>query len=353
MRFKALDALADEATYKIAVKDAQDNLLSKGYTNYFDAWLSYDNTPNAHSALQSVDRDGDLTMNIVGCYEIDSYKVKSEQDYLKETATAIDWKNKYSSRHFKSDVIKLFADGVTESFSGYVINAYPATGKHGTKNWDNDLLNSAVAYMNSQDMIVHVHCYGDAATNMTVDAFVYSAEQNGRHFRNCIGHAASVIDSDMDRIAKYEIGVAENFCWHSIDSGDDIEGIGSELYYGMYPMKSFFDHGIPVSSSTDAPCSVGYAADPFGIMENMLTGDNPVAPGGQRTTSECTDIHQAIASFTTNGAWQLGIEDERGSIREGKYADFLIIDRDITAIEKTDLHNTVIEAVYFEGKRVK
>lgn len=88
-------------------------------------------------------------------------------------------------------------------------------------------------------------------------------------------------------------------------------------------------------------------------MENMLTGINPLSPEGPRTPSECTDIHQAIASFTINGAWQLGLEEERGSICDGKYADFLIIDRNITKIENTDVHRTAIEAVYFEGKRVK
>lgn len=354
VRLKALEPLADVNTYSKAVMDAQSNLLSMGYTNYLDAWLSYDNSPNAYSALQSVDNDGDLTLNVVGCYEIDSYKIKTSEDYMRETATAVDWKGRYSSAHFAPNTIKLFADGCTESFQGYVYDAYPATGEHGTKNWDNDLLNQTVAYMNSKDMLVHIHSYGDAAATMVVDAFAYSADKNGKHFRNGIGHAASVIPADMDRIAKYGIGVAENFCWHNLVAAeDDVEGVGPALFYGMYPMKSFFDHGVPVSSSTDAPCSVGYPADPFGIMENMLTGINPLSPEEPRTPSECTDIDQAIASLTINGAWQLGLEDERGSISKGKYADFLIIDRDITKVEKTDVHNNVIEAVYFEGQKVK
>jgi len=353
VRLKVLDALADVDTYKKAVLDAQSNLLGMGYTNYLDAWLSYDNTPNAYSAINAVDQEKLLTMNIVGCYEIDSYKIKSESDYVAETATATAWRSKYTSTHFAPNSIKLFADGCTESYQGYVFNPYPATGGYGTKNWDNNLLNNAVAYMNSKDMLVHIHAYGDAASAQVVDAFIYSAEQNGKHFRNGIGHAASVRPVDMDRIAQYGIGVAENFCWHNLVAAeDDPEGIGTELFYNMYPMKSFFDHGVKVSSSTDAPCSVGYASDPFGIMENMLTGCNPLAPEEPRTPSECTTIDQAIASFTINGAWQLGLEDTRGSVKVGKYADFLLIDRDITEIAKTDIHNTVIQEVYFEGKKV-
>jgi len=354
VRLKVLDALADVNTYKEAVLDAQDNLLGMGYTNYLDAWLSYDNTPNAYNAIKSVDQDNLLTLNVVGCYEIDSYKIKSEKDYADETAIAMEWKNKYSSTHFAPNSIKLFADGCTESYQGYVFNPYPATGGYGTKNWDNALLNNAVAYMNSKDMLVHIHAYGDAGVAEVVDAFVFSAEKNGKHYRNGIGHAASVTLDDMDRISKYGIGVAENFCWHNLVAAeDDPEGIGPELFYNMYPMKSFFDHSVNVSSSTDAPCSVGYPSDPFGIMENMLTGINPIAPEEPRTPSECTTIDQAIASFTINGAWQLGLEDSRGSISVDKYADFLLIDRDITVIDKTDLHNTVIQSVYFEGKKVK
>ena len=56
--------------------------------------------------------------------------------------------------------------------------------------------------------------------------------------------------------------------------------------------------------------------------------------------------------MTINGAKQLQIEDERGSIEVGKYADFIFVNKDISSCEKSKIHEGEVEAVYFEGKEV-
>lgn len=59
--------------------------------------------------------------------------------------------------------------------------------------------------------------------------------------------------------------------------------------------------------------------------------------------------------LTINGAWQLGIEKERGSIKEGKYADFVILDKNILEYEKDQYNKigeTKVVSTYFEGKNV-
>ena len=67
---------------------------------------------------------------------------------------------------------------------------------------------------------------------------------------------------------------------------------------------------------------------------------------------EYLTVEEMLDVLTINGARQFNFEDERGSIEEGKYADFISIDKDITACEKTDIHNGKVELVYFEGKEV-
>lgn len=71
------------------------------------------------------------------------------------------------------------------------------------------------------------------------------------------------------------------------------------------------------------------------------------------TRSEtCVNIKQTIDAFTINGAWNLGLENERGSITEGKYADFILIDHDLLKAKPSELHNTNVLNTYFEGKCV-
>lgn len=354
VRKEAFHALLNDAGYQAAGQKAQDKLLSMGYTNYMDAWLSYDNSDGAYRAFHEMDKDKKMTMNVVGCYEIDSYKVKDAADYQKYVSEARDWKEKYQSQHFIPNTIKLFADGCTESLMGYVIQPYP-NNTHGVHNWDFDLFDDIVKYINDNGLLVHTHAYGDAAVQYVLDAYVKSYNA-GNKVRNSLGHAASVTPEDMKRIAKYGFGVAENFNWHNYDAGVSKEGLynslGKELFLGMYPMKRFFEAKIPVCSSTDAPCSQGYPDDPFGIMEVMQTAINPLGVDEPRAPEECVNKQQAIAAMTINGAWNMGIEKERGSITVGKFADFLFINQDLMQTKAEQWHNTKVLQTWFEGKRV-
>ena len=59
--------------------------------------------------------------------------------------------------------------------------------------------------------------------------------------------------------------------------------------------------------------------------------------------------------MTINGAWQLGIEKERGFVKVGKYADFVILDENILNYhdeELSKINETKILNTYFEGKNV-
>ena len=61
---------------------------------------------------------------------------------------------------------------------------------------------------------------------------------------------------------------------------------------------------------------------------------------------------QAITTLTINVAKQLFLENERGSIKTGKFADFLLVDKDILSCPVTEIHTAKPQATYFEGKKV-
>ena len=61
---------------------------------------------------------------------------------------------------------------------------------------------------------------------------------------------------------------------------------------------------------------------------------------------------QALNALTINVAKQMFLEDERGSIKPGKYADFLLVNKDVLTCPVTEIHNAKPVATYFEGKKV-
>ena len=119
-----------------------------------------------------------------------------------------------------------------------------------------------------------------------------------------------------------------------------------------YPFKSFFDNNIPVSIHSDYPALSGSPDEPFGIMEIAVTGVLWSENGTPCWTEELVTREQALTALTINCAKQMFIENERGSISKGKYADFLLLNQDVLSCPVTEIHSTKPTATYFEGKKV-
>lgn len=117
-------------------------------------------------------------------------------------------------------------------------------------------------------------------------------------------------------------------------------------------MKSFFDYGIPVSIHSDYPATSGSPDDPFGIMEIAVTGAYYPEKGTPIWTEELVTREQALTAMTINCAKQMFIENERGSIRQGKFADFILVNKDVLTCPVSEIHNAKPAATYFEGKKV-
>ena len=91
------------------------------------------------------------------------------------------------------------------------------------------------------------------------------------------------------------------------------------------------------------------------VVEVATTGQaynndaDPFAP------QELLSVKQALKALTIDGAWLLGLENERGSIKVGKYADFVVLDTNFLHFEGAQLrtiHNAKILNTYFEGEKV-
>jgi predicted amidohydrolase YtcJ len=119
-----------------------------------------------------------------------------------------------------------------------------------------------------------------------------------------------------------------------------------------YPMKSYLDNGVIMTTHSDYPATSGSPDDPFGIMEIAVTGMLTGVNGKPYWTEELLTREQAIAAMTINIAKQMFIEDERGSIKTGKFADFLLLNQDVLTCPVNQIHNTKPTATYFEGKKV-
>ncbi|MBR0095999.1 MAG: amidohydrolase family protein [Synergistaceae bacterium] len=330
---------------KANMAKVQELLLSEGYTMYLDGYSSYFFNYNYYNAAQQLDKAGKLNVILGLSYEFDSWMNVDEA--LSRAAEA----KKFASKHVLPNWIKLFMDGTVESGTGFIDPVYP-DGHQGIVNWTEDELTEMTRKANANGLTMHIHALGNKGVNRVVNAFINGGKPE---MRNTIVHLRNVNQPDYKRIADNNIYVTSGVLWHH-EADEKAEEFKTTLPSSMalkgYPFKSFFDNNINVSIHTDYPALSNSPDDPFGVMEIALTGVSYIKPGAPWWPEELVTREQALTALTINCARQMFIEDERGSIKSGKYADFLLLNKDVLTCPANEIHDVKPEATYFEGRKV-
>ena len=347
-----------------AIEIGQKKLHENGYTYYLDALTSYFGE-SAFQGISEYDKNTGLQICMEATYKIDPF----EEDLDKCIQEEVSYKDKYTTSRFNPDAIKLFADGeCVESKSGWVLEPYK-DGTYGTQVWQDDQMDYLVKTANENGISVHVHASGDAATTQVVNAMVKANDVKKDGVKNSLGHCFGLTDETMDLMAQYNIGSATNIGWRNyVKSYGDFDGVKNiednfssfDWYIHGYPLKSQLDRGIVMASSTDYPSNSYGPTGILDIIELAVNGtmdrESSSYPEGAEiepfSSSEFITFDQALDVMTINGAKLLGIDDERGSIEVGKYADFLYLDKDISSLPVDTIHTAKVSNVYFEGNEV-
>ncbi|MBR2236663.1 MAG: amidohydrolase family protein [Prevotella sp.] len=332
---------------KVVIPQMQEHLLAEGYTMYIDGWGNYFYTDNFFKAAQELDQAGDMNIVLGLTYEVESWMNVDEA--LQKAVDA----QKYASTHVKTNWLKLFMDGTVEGGTGFVEPLYP-DGHQGLANWTEEELTDITRRTNAKGITMHIHTMGNKAVNTVVSAYANGGKDE---LRNTLVHVRNVNAEDYQRMADHNMYVTSGMLWHHCPTwaADYIREHGltpAGQEDKSYPMKSYFDHGIHVTSHTDFPATSGSPDEPFSVMELAVTGVLYGENGAPWWPEELLTREQAIVSLTINVAKQMLIENERGSIREGKYADFLLVNKDVLSCPVTEIHEAKPAATYFEGKKV-
>jgi predicted amidohydrolase YtcJ len=335
----------DRATANLA--EIEQYMHSVGYTMYHGGWGNYFVNTNYYEACQQLDNAGKLHFVVGLPYEIESW-----MDMDEALARAVDAK-KFASKRVLPRWIKLLYDGGVEAGTGIVDPLYP-DGHQGIANWTEEEVTELTRKANAQGLTIHIHVMGNKGVNQVVNAFVNGGKDE---MRNTLVHVRNVDEADYKRMAEHNIYVTSGVTWHHAMTGladilrdRGMTPIGQEDK--SYPFKSFFDNNVPVTIHSDYPALSGSPDDPFGIMEIAVTGVLWSENGTPWWPEELATREQTLEAMTINVAKQMFIEDERGSISTGKYADFLLLNQDVLTCPVNEIHSTKPVATYFEGRKV-
>lgn len=261
--------------------------------------------------------------------------------------------------------VKFTLDGVPEGKSSYLLEPYaPTAGMDpdyvGTPAADQEQLNTFTALVNAAGYTVQIHSMGDASVQQSMNAFVYSEEQNGKlDVRNKITHANLMTDEDRQRMADHGIIAAMQPLWFYYDpffSPLEEQMFGPERFASEYHIRDMLDAGIIITGSNDYPVTYDFA--PLHAIEAGATQCSPY-PGEDeqvdvytRNADQAVTVYEMLEMYTSNGAYAAFLDDRVGTIEVGKRADLVVLSQNILTCDVKAISDTIVNYTISDGRIV-
>lgn len=271
----------------------------------------------------------------------------------------------YRSENVCSDGAKLFLDGVAPSRTAAFLDPYvPASpcgcdvGHHDPEACllrAPDELGDEVAELDRAGFLVKMHAVGDRAVRAGLDAIEIARSRNGQTgLRHEIAHTTFVSEQDKPRFRSLNaIAEVSPKLWfpNPITAGQ-IAVLGEERTQRCHPIATLAGAGAEITYGSDWPAAAPDAS-PWPGLSGMLTRrDASATYAGTVGRDEGIDLTKALEILVSNGARALNRQNTIGRIAAGYWADMIVLDRDITAIDAQEIATTVVEQTYFRGTRV-
>ncbi|MEG2679328.1 MAG: amidohydrolase [Oscillospiraceae bacterium] len=254
--------------------------------------------------------------------------------------------------YYKLGPIKLLQDGSIGAHTALLRAPY-ANGDHelGLQIHKTETFFALVQEAHDAGMQIAVHTIGDGALEMFIDAVEAAQKKNPRKdCRHGAVHAQITDRGLIERMAKDGILAYIQPVFIEDDMGVVERCVGDERTAGSYAWKTMLELGVHASGGSDAPVVR------FNTLENMQMAvtrqklDN--TPEGGWIPDQKLTIDETIDLFTKAAAYSSFEEDVRGTVEVGKYADLVVLGRDLHQVEPTQIKNVPVLRTVIGGRTV-
>lgn len=249
---------------------------------------------------------------------------------------------------YKIGPLKIVGDGSLGVHTAAMRKPYlndPAT--KGIPDYTDEDLYAMCKLAHDSGMQIATHSIGDGSLQQILDAYERVQTENPRaDCRHGVIHCQIMDEEQQDRFKKQNLlaYVQPIFLRADMNIVDDC--VGKELAKTSYNWRRYEDLGVHQSGGSDAP------VEKFDILPNIeyaVTRTNYETQKSWYPENSVT-LEEAIRMFTYEGAYAAFSENERGSLTVGKYADLVVLDKDLFEIPAQDIHTAKVDLTMVEGK---
>ena len=330
----------------------QDFAFSNGMTAVVDA--AGDGYPESLEAYNELVNEGKWKLRTYA-YNFHKNLIPNPNKYVSTIKEEI---NKYNSEYFKVVGSKLFFDGVVEAKTAYLTKEYDdEKGYYGVFNFkDNEeAAKVIIEKCNAENIPVHIHTIGDAASKFALDCFEQS-EINNCNFsvRNCLAHLQIIKPEDIKRTGEFNVVAIVAPLWVPADPTYfklEIQYLGEDRAYNAYPIKSFEDVGATICFHSDYPVTsiVNYPKS-FYIAKKRL--DPKYGAKSAKNPDEGISQYRSLLAMTANAAYMVKQENNLGKLIPGMITNAVVYDTDLLDEDIDKVPNAKLVATIIDGQEV-
>ena len=258
----------------------------------------------------------------------------------------------YANDMYMLRAVKLYSDGALGSRGAALIAPYSdEPTSHGLLFKTDAQMRAMMEKAMRKGYQVNVHAIGDAGNRQILDGYEELVSKTATSgLRHRIEHAQVVALSDIPRFRQIGVIPSMQPTHATSDMNMAEQRVGPERIKGAYAWRTFLKQGSRIACGSDFPVE---APNPFYGIHAAVTRQNAASlPAAGWHKEQAMTLQEAFQCFTLDAAFAGHQENQVGSIEVGKYADFIVIDRDLFKVAPAEIRSIGVRQTWVAGKQV-
>ena len=286
--------------------------------------------------ILTIQRASQAGANII---DIVAYPFITDLDIIVKSFPVAEW-GKYN-KGFKIGGVKITIDGSPQGKTAYFTTPYLTGGPSGERNWKGELtfpqetVNKMVKKVYEMNVPLLLHCNGDGAIDSFLKAYEFARDGNfDKSWNVTTIHSQFMRKDQIPKFVKYKIRPSfyTLHTYYFYEAHLKNRGFAQAQY--ISPMRDAINAGLKPTNHTD------FVVAPLDQMMMLWSAVNRISRAGAKVGfDQCVTPYEGLQAMTVNVANQYEESDSKGTLKSGKRADLVILDKNPLKISKMEIRD--------------